>query len=97
MHSDAKIRTISNQVDKGGIKERPTPVSEIKEIVLDENRPKRKIKIGTALELELQERIIAVSVKLRVIFAWGPEEIPGVDRSVVCYRMSVIPSSKSVK
>lgn len=97
MHGDARLYTISQQEDKGDTKERPTPASKAEEIMLDEDRSERKVKIGTTLELELWERIITVLVKFKVIFTWGPEEMLGVDRSVVYHHLSVIPSSKPIK
>lgn len=41
--------------------------------------------------------MIRVLVQYKVVFAWGPEDIPGVDRFVVTHRLAVDPSVKPVK
>jgi len=31
------------------------------------------------------------------VFAWSPTDMPGVDPSIICYRLSIDPKIKSVK
>ncbi|XP_031127529.1 uncharacterized protein LOC116029621 [Ipomoea triloba] len=55
------------------------------------------VKIGWNLPIDLRENIIKVLQKFKNIFAWGPEDMPGVDRSVICHRLSIQPGFKPVK
>lgn len=77
---DAQIHTISQQVDKGDTKQRPTPVSDVEEIVIDKERPKRTIKIGVNLPNQLRYEVVHVLTSFNIIFAWGQEDMPKVDQ-----------------
>lgn len=67
-------------MNKGNNKERAAPSDEVVEIVLDLALPKRKIKIETDLLPQLRNEIIHIQVFFKIIFVWGPEDMPGVDR-----------------
>ncbi|XP_031106926.1 uncharacterized protein LOC116011573 [Ipomoea triloba] len=86
---EGRIHTISQQVDRGEEREKPQPASELEEIVLDSDQPERVVKIGRGLPTDLREDIIGVLQKYKDIFAWGPEDMPGVDRSVICHLLSI--------
>ncbi|XP_031101985.1 uncharacterized protein LOC116005890 [Ipomoea triloba] len=94
---ESRIHTISQQVDHGELKEKPQPASELEEIILDSDRPERVVKIGRGLPVDLREDIVGVLQRYKNVFAWGPEDMPGVDRSVICHRLSIQPGSKPVK
>lgn len=94
---DARIHTISQQVDHGDTKLRPSPASETEDFVLSPDRPDRTIKIGPGLPTDLRNKINGILVKYKSIFAWGPKDMPSVDRSVICHRLSVLPGAKLVK
>ncbi|XP_031112204.1 uncharacterized protein LOC116016181 [Ipomoea triloba] len=94
---ESRIHTISQQVDHGELKEKPQPASELEEIILDSDRPERVVKIGRGLPVDLREDIIGVLQRYKNVFAWGPEDMLGVDRSVICHRLSIQPGSKPVK
>lgn len=60
-------------------------------------RTERKIIFETRLSTQLREEIIHVLVSFRIIFKWGLEDMPGVDRSILCHQLSIIPRSKPIR
>lgn len=76
---------------------RPESAEQMEEIPLDESRPERVVKIGTGLTKEVRADVVAVIRKYQVIFAWGPEDMPGVDRSIITHRLSISPTHRPVK
>lgn len=88
---DVRINTISQQVKNGEKKERPIPAYEVEEIVLDQSLLDKKIRIGIGLPARLLEEVIHILTSFKIIFEWGLEDMLGVDRSVICHRISVIP------
>ncbi|XP_031116497.1 uncharacterized protein LOC116020154 [Ipomoea triloba] len=66
---DARIHTISQQVDQGEVKEKPQPASKVEEIMLNPSRPERVVKIDRNLLAGLREDIIKVLQKFKNIFA----------------------------
>ncbi|XP_031127557.1 uncharacterized protein LOC116029650 [Ipomoea triloba] len=43
-----------------------------------------------------KESVVQVLKKYRQIFAWGPEDMPGVDRSIITHRLAVDPTYRLV-
>ncbi|XP_019157957.1 PREDICTED: uncharacterized protein LOC109154680 [Ipomoea nil] len=94
---DLQVHTIAEKIFK---KEeawpRAEPVSETEDIVLDPSRPDRVAKIGTGLSPELRAQIVDVIRRSHTVFAWGPEDMPGIDRRIITHKLAVDPSGKPV-
>ncbi|XP_019196562.1 PREDICTED: uncharacterized protein LOC109190521 [Ipomoea nil] len=65
---------------QAGCKEQPEPSEEIEEVPLHGDRPNQKIKIGKSSTPELRAEILFILREFADIFAWGPEDMPGIDR-----------------
>ncbi|VFQ68299.1 unnamed protein product [Cuscuta campestris] len=73
------------------------PAEEVEEVSLDPRAPKRKVKIGANLTGNRRKHLVDVLTAYRVIFAWGPGDMPGVDPKIICHRLAVNPESRPVK
>ncbi|VFQ78634.1 unnamed protein product [Cuscuta campestris] len=73
------------------------PAEEVEEVPLDPQVPERKIKVGATLTTSQRMRLVEVLDAYRVIFAWGPGDMPGVDPKIICHRLAVNPESRPVK
>ncbi|XP_019189544.1 PREDICTED: uncharacterized protein LOC109183972 [Ipomoea nil] len=75
---------------------RPEPAVELEEIEIDPRRPERRVQIGIGLPEEIREGVIKVLRENRLVFAWGPEDMPGVDGSIIAHRLAVDPDHRPV-
>ncbi|VFQ60864.1 unnamed protein product [Cuscuta campestris] len=73
------------------------PTEEVEEVPLDPQIPERKVKVGASLTTSQRRRLVDVFAAYRVIFAWGPGDMPGVDPKIICHRLAVNPESRPVK
>ncbi|VFQ71417.1 unnamed protein product [Cuscuta campestris] len=73
------------------------PAEEVEEVPLDPRAPDRKVKVGVSLTGNQRKRLVDVLFSYRVIFAWGPGDMPGVDPKVICHRLAVNPEARPVK
>lgn len=71
---------------------RPKPAVELEEIPFHPSRPDRCVQIGRGLTPELREQVMAVLRAYSVVFAWGPEDMPGIDRSIITHKLAVNPN-----
>ncbi|VFQ71079.1 unnamed protein product [Cuscuta campestris] len=83
-----------NQVDKGEEKARIEPDANTEEIQIDASNPERKVKIGADLQEELRTEIVQVLTRYKSLFAWSVADMPGIDRSVICHRLSALEGSR---
>ncbi|XP_019167690.1 PREDICTED: uncharacterized protein LOC109163402 [Ipomoea nil] len=94
---DLQVHTIAEKIFKEEEAwPRAEPVSETEDIVLDPSRPDRVVKIGTGLSPELRAQIVDVIRRSHTVFAWGPEDMPGIDRRIITHKLAVDPSGKPV-
>ncbi|VFQ90210.1 unnamed protein product [Cuscuta campestris] len=70
---------------------------DVEKVLLDPEMPERKVKIGASLTGNLRKHLVVVLTASRVIFAWGPGDMPGVDPKIICHRFGVNPESRPVK
>ncbi|VFQ70936.1 unnamed protein product [Cuscuta campestris] len=73
------------------------PAEEVEEVALDPRTPERKVKVGASLTGSQRKRLVDVLSAYRVIFAWGPGDMPGVDPKVICDRLAVNLEARPVK
>ncbi|VFQ82308.1 unnamed protein product [Cuscuta campestris] len=92
-----QIKLVSQQVDKGDEKARIEPDANTEEIQIDASNPERKVKIGADLQEELRTEIVQVLTRYKSLFAWSVADMPEIDRSVICHRLSVLEGSRPVR
>ncbi|XP_031111915.1 uncharacterized protein LOC116015888 [Ipomoea triloba] len=89
---DLQVHTIGEKALQGEEgRPRAEPIVETEEVVLDLGRPERVVKVGTGLPADLRGRIIKVIRRFKDVFAWGPEDMPGLDREVITHKLAVLP------
>ncbi|VFQ95862.1 unnamed protein product [Cuscuta campestris] len=76
---------------------RAEPVEEVEEVPLDPVKPEQKVKVGKTLPPRLKKQLLEVIQAFKVLFAWGLEDMPGVDPKIICHRLAVDPTHKPVK
>ncbi|VFQ76140.1 unnamed protein product [Cuscuta campestris] len=76
---------------------RAEPAEEVEEVTLDPAKPEQKGKVGKTLPHRSNEQLLEVLRAFKVLFAWGPEDMPGVDPKIICHRLAVDPTHKPVK
>ncbi|VFQ85584.1 unnamed protein product [Cuscuta campestris] len=94
---DENVSTICTAIQKEEGRPRAEPVEEVEEVSLDPAEPQWKVKVGRTLPLELKEQLLEVLRAFKVLFAWGPEDMPGVDPKIICHRLAVDPTHRPVK
>ncbi|KAG7599008.1 Reverse transcriptase domain [Arabidopsis suecica] len=67
------------------------------EVILEEDKPDRKVRIGVTLTGEIKEALIELLRKNKTSFAWSAADMPGIDPSIICHKLNVDPSFKPVK
>ncbi|VFQ70931.1 unnamed protein product [Cuscuta campestris] len=92
-----RIKVISQQVEKGEEKQRLEPDSSTEEVQIDSAIPERGVRIGTGLPVEQKDAIIQVLTRYNSLFAWSVADMPRIDRSVICHRLSVMEGSHPVR
>ncbi|VFQ82110.1 unnamed protein product, partial [Cuscuta campestris] len=88
---------IGEERDKGEEKTRIEPDANTEEVQMDSSNPERKVKIGADLQEELRTEVVQVLTRYKSLFAWSVADMPGIDRSVICHRLSVLEGSRPVR
>ena len=65
--------------------------------MLDKNEPEKYILIGENLEKEVEEEILKMVKANTDVFAWSPEELEGVERSLIEHNLAIKPEHKPKK
>ena len=73
------------------------PTEALEDIPLDEDDLRKSTRIGADLEGKIKKGLICFLRKNIDVFAWSHEDMPGIDPSVITYRLNVHPSSKPVR
>ncbi|KAK1363227.1 hypothetical protein POM88_038788 [Heracleum sosnowskyi] len=73
------------------------PAAETEEVELYVGQSGKMIQIGKNMEPELKKKVIEVIRQYHDVFAWGHEDMPGLDPSVAKHCLSVNPDEKLVK
>ncbi|XP_010695334.1 uncharacterized protein LOC104907994 [Beta vulgaris subsp. vulgaris] len=77
--------------------ERPQPVERPVEICLNEERPKRMLKIGIVLGSQTKDELITLLKEFEDVFAYTVEEMPGIDLEVAVHKLNIDPGQKPVR
>ena len=73
------------------------PVEKLEEVLLDDSDHEQTTKIGTFASLVIRQELTAFLRSNRDIFAWTPEDMPGIDPSVIVHRLNVSPSFPPIR
>ena len=91
---------LDEQVQTMSIEERrfvAEPTKVLEDIPLEEGNPKKFTRIGTSMKEKMKQGLIQFLRENIDVFAWSHEDMPGMDLSVITYRLNVYPSSKPVR
>jgi hypothetical protein len=64
------------------------PTEELEVVVLDDEKPHKTTSIGTKMDGRLRESMIKFLKSNLDIFAWTPDDMPGIDPSTICQQGS---------
>ena len=67
------------------------PMEGLEEVLFDNSRPERTIRIGTLASLTIRQALIAFLKENQDIFAWSHRDMPGIDPSVTVHKLNVSP------
>ncbi|GAA0164636.1 hypothetical protein LIER_20228 [Lithospermum erythrorhizon] len=76
---------------------RRTPHEDLEAVAFDDGRPDRVFRIGTRLGEEHRRALVALIRRYEEVFAWGPEDMPGMDQDIALHKLHIDPSFKPVK
>ena len=68
------------------------PVEKLEEVILDDSRPKRTTRVGTLVNWPVCQQLKAFLRDNQNVFAWGHEDMPGIDPSIMVHKLNVSPS-----
>ncbi|GAA0152569.1 hypothetical protein LIER_11018 [Lithospermum erythrorhizon] len=68
---------------------KPIPHEEIVKVPFAKEKPEKTFRIGTMLEENHRENLIRLIKEDKDIFAWGPEDMPGIDTSFRWHKLHV--------
>ena len=74
-----------------------TTTEELREVILDEAEPERKVMIGALLSSEEREELISVLRKNRDVFAWTHQDMVGVDPAEASHHLNIDPKFPAIK
>ena len=74
-----------------------TTTEELREIILNEAEPEKKILIGALLSSEEREELVSVLRKNKDVFAWTHQDMVGVDPAEASHNLNTDPKFPPVK
>lgn len=69
----------------------------IKEVILDPEKPKKKVQVGSRLIHEKREKLVAFLKEKMNYFAWDTSDMSVIDPKNITHKLNVDPSFKPVK
>ncbi|RDX90526.1 hypothetical protein CR513_27597, partial [Mucuna pruriens] len=76
-------------------RERPYPMEELKEIQIGLQEV-QKTKIGTIMTKEQEADLTRCLQQNRDVFAWAPEDMPGIDPNFMSHRLSIVQEAQPI-
>ena len=73
------------------------PTEALENIPLDESNLERYTRVGADLEEKNKEDLVQFLKKNIDVFAWSHEDMPGIDPSVITYRLNICLSFKPIQ
>ena len=90
---DEQVQTMSIEEKRVVVE----PIEVLEDIPLDENNLEKYIRVGASMERKTKQNLVQFLKKSIDVFAWGHEDMPGIDPSVITHRLNVYSSSKLVR
>jgi hypothetical protein len=72
------------------------PVEKMKEVPLSKEVPDKFVKIGSLLSEAEQLDLLSCLQKNKEVFAWTPEDLPGINQDIAVHRLAIAPNAKPV-
>ena len=72
-------------------------VEKLEEVLLEDSDHELTTKIGTLASPAIRQELTAFLRSNRDVFAWTHEDMPGIDPSVIIYRLNVSPSFPPIR
>ena len=69
----------------------------LEDVPLDESNLEKFTRIRTSMEEKTKKDLVQFLNKSMNVFAWSHEDMPGIDPSVITYRLNVSPSYKPAR
>ncbi|GAA0157296.1 hypothetical protein LIER_14598 [Lithospermum erythrorhizon] len=76
---------------------RPVPHKEIVKVPFSKKEPEKTFRVGTMLNEDHKEGSMPLIREYKDIFAWGPENMSGIDTSVALHKLHVDSMYKPIK
>ena len=73
------------------------PTEVLKDVLLQEDDLEKFTRIGTGMKEKTKQDLVQFLRKSINVFAWNHEDMPGIDLSVIAYRLNVYPFSKLIR
>ena len=67
-------------------------VEELEEVTLSDSRPERTTRVGILASWPVRQALTTVLRDNQDVFAWSHEDMPGIDPTIIVYRLNVSPS-----
>jgi hypothetical protein len=67
------------------------------QVVIDDEYPEQTVRVGGDLSYEQREELKALLKRHKQAFAWKPQDMTGVSRSVIEHKLNIIPTCKPIK
>ncbi|WJX27446.1 hypothetical protein P8452_16261 [Trifolium repens] len=74
---------------------RVSPIEELEKVQIGE-ATYQTTNIGTSLQPEEREKILATLKRNIDLFAWHPSDMPGIDETIITHKLSISPETKPV-
>ena len=72
-------------------------VEELEEVILDDAQPERMTRVGTLASPPIRQALMTFLRENQDVFAWSHEDMPGIDPSIIVYKLNVLPSFSLVR
>ncbi|XP_057756045.1 uncharacterized protein LOC130975243 [Arachis stenosperma] len=95
IHTSADTATLADLDPKEDLGERPRPMDNLQQITLTADN-KQCTYIGEALEGEDRARLIHILRQNTDLFAWTPNDMPGINPEVICHKLAIDKTARPI-
>nr|XP_025640917.1 uncharacterized protein LOC112735606 [Arachis hypogaea] len=88
IHTSANTATLADLDPREDIGERPRPMDNLQQITLTSD-DKQCTYVGKALEGEDRAKLIHILRQNADLFAWTPDDMPGINPEVICHKLAI--------
>ncbi|XP_072054170.1 uncharacterized protein [Arachis hypogaea] len=88
IHMSASSATLADLDPREDLGDRPRPMDNLQQVTLTANE-KQCTYVGEALEGTERARLIQILRKNADLFAWTPDDMPGINPEVICHKLAV--------